>query len=209
MSNAVQKEFQEKALPLLDEVYGVALRMTRNPQAAEDLVSETYARDWKNLDQFQAGTNIRAWIYRIMTNAYINLYRKQHRRPQSVALDAYDKIEDFHLFNQVAKRAAASMADPFEDVVSRLTDADFRAALDKLPDEYKTAIILYDLQGLSYQEVADALDIPLGTVRSRLARGRRILQSSLWKHAVDAGLVKDKGNGAAPTEAGAKGNDRA
>lgn len=203
MNDAQRKDFHEKALPLVDEVYGVALRMTRNPQAAEDLVSEAYARAWKNLEQFQAGTNIRAWLYKIMTNTYINSFRKKHREPQNVAMDAYDKIEDFHLFNKISREAPISVSDPFDDVVGHLTNVDFQKALDKLPDEYKTAVILYDLQGLSYQEVADALSIPLGTVRSRLARGRRILQKSLWEHAVDAGLVTEKGEvAAAPDSSG-------
>src|ERR1041384_4162077 len=156
--------------------------MTRHPQAAGDLVSEAFTRAWKSLDQFQPGTNIRAWIYKILTNAYINNYRKKHREPEKVSVDAYDKIEDFHLFNRIAAQAPSSSADPVASVVNRLTNEDFQEALDRLPDEYRAAVILYDLQGLSYQEVADALEVPLGTVRSRLARGRKILQSSLWKH---------------------------
>lgn len=192
--DARRKEFQEKALPLLNEVYGVALRMTRNPQAAEDLVSEAYARAWKSLDQFQPGTNIRAWLYRILTNAYINGYRKTRREPEKVSLDAYDRVEDFHFFNRVAAEAGGRSPDPFESVVGRFTDRDFQKALDGLPDEYRAAVILYDLQGLSYQEVADALEVPLGTVRSRLARGRKILQEALWRHAAEAGLVKSDGD---------------
>src|SRR5688572_14339682 len=154
MDEARRREFQEKGLPLLDEVYGVALRMTRNPQAAEDLVSEAYARAWKSLDQFQPGTNIRAWIYRILTNAYINNYRKKHREPERVSLDAYDKIEDFHLYNRIARQASSATPTPVESVVGRLTNEDFQKALDNLPEEYRAAIILYDLQGLSYEQVA-------------------------------------------------------
>lgn len=193
-NNARTQEFHTKALPLLGEVYGVALRMTRNPQAAEDLVSEAYARAWKSLDQFQPGTNIRAWIYRIMTNAYINNFRKKHREPEKVSFDAYDRIEDFHLFNRIASEAGPGAPDPFDSVVGRLTNEKFEKALGGLPEEYRAAIILYDMQGLSYQEVADALNVPLGTVRSRLARGRKILQSALWKQAVEAGLVKPNGH---------------
>jgi RNA polymerase sigma-70 factor, ECF subfamily len=194
-NDARRKEFQSKALPLLNEVYGVALRMTRNPQAAEDLVSEAYARAWKALDQFTPGTNIRAWLYRIMTNAYINHFRKKHREPEKVSLDAYDRIEDFHLFNRVSSEAGPASPDPFDSVVGRLTNEKFEKALGRLPDEYRAAVILYDLEGLSYQEVADALQVPLGTVRSRLARGRKILQSALWSQAVEAGLVKGNGRG--------------
>lgn len=189
MDDQRRREFQDHGLKFLDEVYGVALRMTRNPQAAEDLVQEAYARAWQNLGQFQAGTNMRAWIYRIMTNLFINQFRHHKRAPERVSMDAYDRLDDFHLFNKI--RASASPAqDPVESVIGRLTKEDFDTALDLLPEEYRTAVILYDLQGLSYQDVAEALDIPLGTVRSRLARGRRLLQASLWKHAADRGLVE-------------------
>jgi RNA polymerase sigma-70 factor (ECF subfamily) len=189
MDEARRKEFHEKALPLLDELYGAALRMTKNPQAAEDLVSDAFAKAWKSLDQFQPGTNIRAWLYRILTNAYINNYRKKHREPEKVSVDAYDKSEDFHLYNRLASHAGGISPDPVKTVVDRLTDQDFRRALDELPEEYRTAVVLYDLQGLSYQEVAESLEAPVGTVRSRLSRGRKLLQKALWKHAQDAGLV--------------------
>lgn len=189
MTEAGRTEFREKALPLLDEMYGVALRMTRHAQRAEDLVADTYARAWKNLDQFQPGTNLRAWMYRIMTNTYINEYRKKNREPEKVSVDAYDKLDEFHLFNRLAVEAPAG-PDPVKDVINRLTNDDFREALDTLPEEYRAAIVLYDLRGLSYEETAKALDVPIGTVRSRLARGRRLLQTALHRHAVDAGLVE-------------------
>ncbi|MBK6881075.1 MAG: sigma-70 family RNA polymerase sigma factor [Elusimicrobia bacterium] len=182
-------EFKEKALPLLDELYGVALRMARNPQSAEDLVAETYARAWKNLDRFQAGTNIRAWLYRIMTNAFINEFRKKRREPEKVSMDAYDRVDDFHFFHKIASEASRA-PDPVKDVVARLTNEDFQKALDALPEEYRAAVLLYDLQGLSYDETAQALEVPVGTVRSRLARGRRRMQESLFRHARDAGLVE-------------------
>jgi RNA polymerase sigma-70 factor (ECF subfamily) len=188
--DARRREFQEKALPLLDEVYGVALRMTKNPDAAQDLVAEAYARAWKNLAQFQPGTNIRAWLYRIMTNAYINNYRRDRREPEKVAMDAYDKAEEFQLFNHVKGQTPSATGDPVRSVIGRLTNEAFNKALENLPEEYRAAVALYDIQGLSYQDVAGALDVPLGTVRSRLARGRKLLQRALWKHAVDAGLVE-------------------
>lgn len=190
MDELRRKEFQEKALPLLDELYGAAMRMTKNPQAAEDLVAEAFAKAWKSLEQFQPGTNIRAWLYRILTNAYINNYRKKHREPEKVSVDAYEKTDDFHLYNKLSANAGGASPDPVKTVMDRLTDLDFRRALDELPEEYRTAVVLYDLQGLSYQEAADALDVPLGTVRSRLSRGRKTLQKALWKHAEDAGLVQ-------------------
>lgn len=182
-------EFKAKALPLLDELYGVALRMARNPQIAEDLVAETYARAWQNLDKFQPGTNLRAWLYRIMTNTFINEFRKKRREPEKISMDAYDRVDDFHFFHKIAAEAA-SAPDPVKDVVARLTNDDFQKALDTLPEEYRAAVLLYDLQGLSYDETAQALDVPVGTVRSRLARGRRRLQEGLYRHARDAGLVE-------------------
>ncbi|MBL8023736.1 MAG: sigma-70 family RNA polymerase sigma factor [Elusimicrobia bacterium] len=189
MGDERRQEFKEKALPLLDELYGAALRMTRNPAAAEDLVADAFARAWKNIDQFSPGTNMRAWLYRILTNAYINHFRKKKREPEKVSVDAYEKIDLFHFFNKLAAHAPAS-PDPAKEVMGRLTNEEFRKALDALPDEYRAAVVLFDLQGLSYQEVADSLEIPLGTVRSRLARGRGLLQSSLHRHAVDAGLLE-------------------
>ncbi|MBL0350306.1 MAG: sigma-70 family RNA polymerase sigma factor [Elusimicrobia bacterium] len=188
MNEARPQEFKSKALPLLDEMYGVALRMTRHPQVAEDLVAEAFARGWKSLEQFQPGTNLRAWLYRIMTNAYINDFRKKNREPEKVSVDAYEKLDEFHLYNRLSTEAPAA-PDPVRDVIARLTNDDFRTALDALPEEFRTAIVLYDLQGLSYDDVAKALDVPIGTVRSRLARGRRQLQAALYRHAVDAGLV--------------------
>ncbi|HRY29160.1 MAG TPA: sigma-70 family RNA polymerase sigma factor [Elusimicrobiota bacterium] len=192
MDEPRRQEFHQKALPLLNELYGVALRMTRNPQAAEDLVSEAYARAWKSLDQFQPGTNIRAWLYKILTNTYINAFRKKHREPEKVSMDAYERIEDFHFYNRIASQAGKS-PDPFDSVVGKLTNEQFEKALESIPDEYRAAVVLYDLQGLSYQEVSESLEVPLGTVRSRLSRGRSLLQSALWKHAEDAGIVKHNG----------------
>jgi RNA polymerase sigma-70 factor (ECF subfamily) len=189
MDEARKQEFKTKALPLVDEMYGVALRMTRNPQTAEDLVAEAFSRAWKNLTQFQPGTNLRAWMYRIMTNAYINDFRKKNREPEKVSVDAYEKLDEFHLFNRLSSEAPAA-PDPVRDVIGRLTNDDFRQALDALPDEYRAAIVLYDLQGLSYEEVAQALGVPIGTVRSRLARGRRLLQGARHRHALDAGLLE-------------------
>src|ERR1051326_6282676 len=124
-----QKEFQERALPLLDEIYGAALRMTRNPQSAEDLVAEAYARAWKSLNQFQPGTNIRAWLYKILTNTYINDFRKRRREPEKVSMDAYDKMDDFHFFNRVASQANSAEGNPVDSVVNRLTAQDFEKAL--------------------------------------------------------------------------------
>jgi RNA polymerase sigma-70 factor (ECF subfamily) len=190
MNDARRDEFHKKALPLLDELYGAALRMARNPQAAEDLVSETYVKAWKNLAQFRTGTNMRAWLYRILTNLYINGYRKKRREPEKISVDAYDKADDFHLFNRLAAHAGGASPDPMKTVINRLTDEDFRKALNALPEEYRTTVVLYDLQGLSYQEAAGALKVPVGTVRSRLSRGRKILQKSLWRHARDSGLIE-------------------
>lgn len=188
MNDDRRLEFKEKALPLLDELYGAALRMTRNPAGAEDLVAESFARAWKSIDQFQPGTNLRAWMYRILTNTYITHFRKNKREPEKVSVDAYEKADHFHLYNKLSSQAP-SAPDPVKEVMGRLTNEDFRKALDLLPEDYRTAVVLFDLEGLSYQEVADALNVPIGTVRSRLARGRGLLQNTLHQHAVELGLV--------------------
>lgn len=188
MSDDRRSEFKEKALPLLDELYGAALRMTRNPSMAEDVVAESFARAWKSIDQFQPGTNLRAWMYRILTNTYITQFRKNKREPEKVSVDAYEKVDHFHLYNKLSA-GAPSAPDPVKEVIGRFTNEEFRKALDLLPEEFRTAVVLFDLEGLSYQEVADALDVPIGTVRSRLARGRGLLQNTLHRHAVEIGLV--------------------
>lgn len=187
-----RKEFSDLALPFLNEMYAAALRMTRNPAQAEDLVSEVFTRAWKAFDSFERGTNIRAWLYRILTNAYINEYRKKVRRGTPVDIDKYEAPDEFYIFNKLSDAAGVSKDDPAREVADKFAEQDILRAIDALPDGYRETVILSDLQGLPYEEVARALDIPVGTVRSRLNRGRRHLQKALWDEAVRSGYVTDK-----------------
>jgi RNA polymerase sigma-70 factor, ECF subfamily len=185
-----RKEFAELAFPYMDEMYAGALRMTRNPQAAEDLVSDVFAKAWKAFHQFERGTNMRAWLYRILTNSYINEYRKKVRHGSPVDIDAYETQDEFYIYNQLSKHAKSD-EDPAKAVLAKFAEQDIINAVDRLPDGYREAVILSDLQGLSYEEIAKALDIPIGTVRSRLNRGRRQLQKALWDEAVRSGYVTE------------------
>ena len=179
MGDERRQEFKEKALPLLDELYGTALRMTRNPAAAEDLVAEAFARAWKSIDQFQPGTNIRAWLYRILTNAYINNFRKKKRAPFKAWLssDGYEREPQARERDPLTTGAHA-----FDDTVSR--------ALSALPLHYRLAVLLADVSDLPYKEIAVLLECPVGTVMSRLHRGRSLLARTLRAYACRNGYIR-------------------
>jgi RNA polymerase sigma-70 factor (ECF subfamily) len=187
-----REEFSKAAFPYLDEIYGAALRMSRNPQMAEDLASEVFAKAWRSFHQFERGTNMRAWLYRILTNTYINEYRRKTRQGPVVDLDKYETPEEFYFYNKLAKEAVDEAQDPAKAVLDKFTEEDINRAIHSLPEGYRETVILSDLQGLSYEEIAKNLEIPIGTVRSRLNRGRRHLQKALWDQAVRSGLVTDK-----------------
>ena len=189
-----RKEFADLAFPYIDEMYAGALRMTRNPQAAEDLASEVFEKAWKSFHQFERGTNMRAWLYRILTNSYINQYRQKVRHGTPVDIDQYENQDEFYIYNKLAQPVARSERsdDPAQIVLSKFAEQDIVNAVDALPEGYRETVILSDLQGLSYEEIAKALDIPIGTVRSRLNRGRRQLQKALWDEAVRSGYVTEK-----------------
>lgn len=188
-----RKEFAETALPYLDEMYSAALRMTRRPQAAEDLAADVFAKAWKSYHQFEKGTNMRAWLYKILTNTYINEYRKRVRHGTPVDIDQYENPEEFYIYNKLSQEGADHQKqDPAQAVLSKFVEQDIINAMEKLPDDYRETVILSDLQGLSYEEIAKVLDIPIGTVRSRLNRGRRHLQKALWDEAVRSGYVSGK-----------------
>ncbi len=187
-----RKEFADVAFPYMDEMYAGAMRMTRNPQAAEDLVSDVYAKAWKAFHQFERGTNMRAWLYRILTNAYINDYRKKVRHGVPVAIDQYETQDEFYFYNKLAKQAAGAAEDPANAVLAKFAEQDILNAIDRLPEGYRETLILSDLQGLAYEEIAKSLEIPIGTVRSRLNRGRRQLQKTLWEEAVRSGYVTEE-----------------
>jgi RNA polymerase sigma-70 factor (ECF subfamily) len=184
---ADQAQFAAEALEYMPALYSAALRMTRNPADAEDLVQETYLRAYRGFAGFEPGTNLRAWLYRILTNTYINSYRAKQRRPDERQLD---DVEDLYLYRRLGAVEEAMAARSAEDELMDLfTDEEVKAALDSLPEQFRIAVYLADVEGFSYKEIADILDIPIGTVMSRLHRGRKAMQRELYEYAVNRGLT--------------------
>ena len=182
------KRFEADALDLMSSLYGAALRYTRNPSDAEDLVQETYLRAFRAWDQFQPGTNLKAWLFRILTNLFISSYRKKQREPVIVSSD---EKEEFDLYSHLADRR--SLDGSAESIVlDQMVDEDVKNALADLPENFRIAVLLADVEGFSYKEIAEILDIPMGTVMSRLFRGRKALQKALWNLATERGLVEAK-----------------
>jgi RNA polymerase sigma-70 factor (ECF subfamily) len=179
---ALNERFEAEVMPLLGPMYGAALRLTRNPADAEDLVAQTVERAWRAFDSFEPGSNLKAWLYRILTNTFISNYRKHQREPQTVSADA---PEDFSLFDRLIEENLT----PEAEFLDRLPDEQVKAALESLPEQFRTAVLLADVEGFSYQEIADITDVPVGTVMSRLHRGRKGLQRALWEYAREHGLV--------------------
>ena len=190
-----ERRFQDDALPLLDSLYGAALRMTRNPADAEDLVQETMLRAYRSFDSFEPGTNLKAWLFRILTNAYINVYRKKQREPQKVSAD---ELEDFDLYQELKNHDPQFQETPETIVLDSLVDSDILQAIDELPEQFRLAVMLSDVEGFSYAEMAEIMDVPMGTVMSRLHRGRKALQKRLWEVARDRGIVKGSADGGSP-----------
>ena len=173
-----QAEFEKQMLPHLDALYRSAFSMTKNAGDAEDLVQETFVRAFQFFEQFQGGTNARAWLFRIMTNLYINSYRKKAREPDRVS---YDEMEDFYLYNRLSDaQSSNSAASPEEAIIQKVQAEAIQTAIERLPDEYRETVILADVNEFSYQEISEMLSIPIGTVRSRLSRGRRLVQKAIW-----------------------------
>jgi RNA polymerase sigma-70 factor (ECF subfamily) len=184
---ANQDAFAEQAMDYMPQLYSTALRMTHNASDAEDLVQETYLKAYKGFAGFEQGTNLRAWMFRILTNTYINSYRSKKRRPDETELDG---VEDFYLYRRMGGLEAARASRSAEDeLMDYFTDADVQAAIDDLPESYRLAVLLSDVEGLSYKEIAEDLDIPIGTVMSRLHRGRKALQKQLHDFAIERGLA--------------------
>ena len=172
-----RRRFEAQMLPHLDALYRSAYSMTRSASDADDLVQDTYLRAFSFFDQFQGGTNARAWLFRILTNLFINSYRKRTREPERVS---YDEMEDFYLYNRLGGMQKAQSETPEAAIVQKVQIEAIRDAVANLPDEYRDTVMLADLNDFSYQEISDILEIPIGTVRSRLSRGRRLVQKSLW-----------------------------
>ena len=188
---ADRSRFADQAMELMPSLYAAALRMTRNPSDAEDLVQETYLRAYRGFGGFQEGTNLKAWLYRILTNTYINSYRAKRRRPEETDLA---DIGDFYLYRRLGGREAAMAGrSPETELLEHIPEADVKEALESLPENFRMAVLLADVEGFAYKEIAEILDIPIGTVMSRLHRGRKMLQKSLWDFAVENGLATGTG----------------
>ena len=184
---ADQATFAEQAMPLMGSLYSGALRMTRNPADAEDLVQEVYLRAYRGFGGFEQGTNLKAWLFRILTNTYINSYRARQRRPEETELD---EVEDLYLYRRLGGLEAVTYSRSAEDeLMDTFTDAEVKAAVEDLPEGFRMAVMLADVEGFSYKEIAEILDVPIGTVMSRLHRGRKALQKRLLDSAVNHGLA--------------------
>lgn len=186
---ADKARFTEQTMDLMPSLYAAALRMTRNRADAEDLVQETYLRAYRGFGGFEEGTNLKAWLYRILTNTYINSYRAKKRRPDETDLD---EVEDLYLYRRIGGlEAALAGRSAEEELLDRFSDAEVKEAIEDLPESFRMAVLLADVEGFSYKEIAEILDIPIGTVMSRLHRGRKALQKRLYQFAVDHNLTDD------------------
>lgn len=181
-----QDPFETEALTFLDALYRTALRMTRSEADAEDLVQETYIRAFRFRDQFTPGTNLKAWLFRILTNTFINSYRRRRSQPEFTELE---DVDEFSLYKRMSDlRASSSSGDPETEFLNGLVDSEVKDALVELPEKFRQVVLL-DVEGFSYKEIAEMLDIPIGTVMSRLHRGRKFLQKRLYDLAQQRGIA--------------------
>ena len=179
-------DFEAMAMPFVDALYNTAYRMTRNTEDAEDLVQETYLKAYRYYDKFEEGTNFKAWLFKIMKNTFINNYRrKQQTPPQSDFAEIEESFE-----SQVSKDAAGQIKSPEQEYLENVLDEDVQRALDQLPTDYRMVVVLADLEGFSYKEIAEILEVPVGTVMSRLYRGRRLLESVMLRYAREYGYLR-------------------
>jgi RNA polymerase sigma-70 factor (ECF subfamily) len=178
--------FERDAIVFMDQLYAAALRYTKNPEDARDLVQDTYLKAFNSFHQFEEGTNLRAWLYRVLTTTFINTYRKDQRRPQLSA----GELEDWQLAKAQSHTSDLGKSAEVEALES-LPDSDIKRALQEIPEEFRIAVYLADVEGFSYKEIADIVDVPAGTVMSRLHRGRKLLREKLADYAKELGYSTD------------------
>ena len=184
--DVLRRLFEEQALPFMDQLYAAAMRMTRNPADAGDLVQETYVKAFAAFRGFEQGTNLKAWLYRILTNTFINTYRKNQRQPYQ---NAIDDLEDWQLGSAESLTQGRSTRSAEAEAIDHLPDTDVKEALQSIPEDFRLAVYLADVEGFAYQEIADIMKTPVGTVMSRLHRGRRLLRERLADYARDRGYA--------------------
>src|SRR5207249_7056883 len=182
----LEERFEREALPMLTGMYSAAYRLTRNAADAEDLVQETFLRAYRGFRQFQEGTNLKAWLYRILMNTFINSYRKKQREPRTIS---DDEVEDWYLYSRMADEGLEPSAET--SVIESLPDEDVQEALQSLPEQFRVAVLLADVEGFSYKEIADITGVPIVTVMSRLHRARKALEKRLWSVATERGLGRE------------------
>lgn len=180
-------DFEAAAMPFVDSLYNTAYRMTRNSEDAEDLVQEAYFKAYKYYDKFQEGTNFKAWLFKILKNTFINSYRKQQQQP--LKTDFADIEGSFE--QQISPEVTEGRLSPEQELLSDVLDEDVQRAMDILPEDYRMAVVLADLEGFSYKEIAEILEVPVGTVMSRLYRGRKLLEDAMLQYAQEHGYLRN------------------
>jgi RNA polymerase sigma-70 factor, ECF subfamily len=187
MSDAERSErFEAEVLPQLDRLYSAAMRYTRNPTDAEDLVQETVVKAYRSFHQYRPGTNLRAWLYRVLHTTYISMYRKAQRRPQE---SLKEELDDYSFYDEIARSGGRSAE---REVLESLTSSEVRDALAELPESFRMAVYLADVEGFAYKEIAEIMETPVGTVMSRLHRGRKAFQKALSEYARSRGLIESE-----------------
>jgi RNA polymerase sigma-70 factor (ECF subfamily) len=190
MAKEIGREtFSVDAMQYAPQLFSTALRMTRNRADAEDLMQETFTKAWRAFDSYQQGTNLRAWLFRILTNTYINKYNSQLRKPVETELD---EVEELYLFKRLGAFDQSQLSQSAEDqMLEMFTDDEVKNAIEELPESFRIPLLMSDVEGFSYKEIAEILEVPIGTVMSRLHRGRKAMQKMLYEYARERGLVNE------------------